>query len=195
MNAPKKTTDSEILHQVIYEMLALAYLIEILGKNRCYRGQSRVESNDVIHTVIAVKFRLLYDFLYSRKVKTDDGRHEEAYSAHDDFKATVGKPVFMGLDPNGMFTSESIDKYLVCFSQERISKPKELIQPKFKGGNENYIMNCSMLLSSAEKFIDSIAKGKFLKLGPESENFLKDFKKSVARLMEIPLFKTSYRLA
>ncbi|HCE45028.1 MAG TPA: hypothetical protein DET40_15920 [Lentisphaeria bacterium] len=189
MTAIKKANNSEILKQVIYEMLNLAYLIEILGKNRCYKGQSRVESNDVIHTAVAVKFRLLYDFLYSRKSKAD-GELEEAYSAHDDFKTTIGKPAFMGLDPAGMFTSESVNKYLVCFTEERITKPKELPQPKFKGGNENYIMNSSLLLASAEKFIDSLVKGSYTNLN--QENCLKDFKESIVRLMELPQFKLGY---
>ncbi|MFZ2657652.1 MAG: hypothetical protein WAX69_22150 [Victivallales bacterium] len=190
MTAIKKASNSEILKQVIYEMLNLAYLIEMLGKNRCYKGQSRVESNEVIHTSVAVKFRLLYDFLYNKKNKTDGVQPGEAYSAHDDFKTTVGKPTFVGLDPAGMFTSESVNKYLVYFTEERIMKPKELPQPKFKGGNENYIMNSSLLLASAEKFIDSLAKGNYTDLN--QEDCLKDFKMAIGRLMDVPQFKLSY---
>ena len=191
MTAIKKANNSEVLKQVIYEMLNLAYLIEILGKNRCYKGQSRVESNDVIHTAVAVKFRLLYDFLYGKKNKVDGGQPGEAYSAHDDFKTNIGKPAFAGLDAGGMFTSESVNKYLVYFTEERILKPKELPQPKFKGGNENYIMNSSLILASAEKFIDALAVGSY-NLSQDGENCLKDFRKAIERLMELPQFKVSY---
>ncbi|HBC88728.1 MAG TPA: hypothetical protein DCZ94_17440 [Lentisphaeria bacterium] len=192
MAASKKASNSEILKQVIYEMLNLAYLVEILGKNRCFKGQSRVESNDVILSAVAVKFRLLYDFLYSKKAKASNEHSVDAFSAQDNFNTTIRKPEFAGLDSTGMFTSESVSKYLVHFTEERISKPKELLQPRFKGGNETYIKNSSLILASAEKFVDALAKGDCMNINLESENCMKDFKKAIERLKEVAQFKESY---
>ncbi len=193
MAATKKASNSEILKQVIYEMLFLAYLVEILGKNKCFRGQSSVESNDVVCTTIAVKFRVLYDFLYGKKSSAGGARQIDDYTAQDDFNTTIKKPAFAGLDPLGMYTAESVNKFIVRFTYERILKPKDVPQPKFKGGNETYFKNSALILASAEKFVDAMAKGNYMNLNQESENCLKDFKKAVERLKEIPQFKASYR--
>ncbi|GEM_PF-3193131 len=193
MAANKKASNSEILKQVACEMLFLAYLVEIMGKNKCFKGQSSIESNDAICSFIAVKFRILYDFLYGMKNTTADARSIDDYTAKDDFNMTLKKPIFSGLDPNGMFTSDAVDKFTVRLTYERTLKPKNVPLPRFKGGSETYVINSALILASAEKFIDAMEKNNFMNLNQESENCLKDFKKAVERLKENPLFKASYK--
>ena len=118
---------------------------------------------------------------------------KDIYSAVDNFETKIKKPPLVGCGPKGMFSRESIDKYLLHFTEERISKPRELPEPKFKGGSESVVKNSAMILASAEKFIDAQVKGSFMNLNQESENYMKDFKQVVIKLKAYPTFSASYQ--
>ncbi len=193
MAIKKKASNSEILKQVLFEMLTLAYAIELLTKNKWIKGTSHIDSSEVIQVAAALKLRILYDFLYNRKPDPKIEPATDFFSAQDDFNVVLKKPAFSGLDPSGMFTRESVNKYIVYFSEERITKPKELAPPRFKGGTENLIGNSALILASGEKFIDALAKSSFMNLNQESENYLKDFKQTVIRLKENPNFMSKYK--
>ncbi|OGV39653.1 MAG: hypothetical protein A2X48_05860 [Lentisphaerae bacterium GWF2_49_21] len=188
----KKASNAEILKQVLYEMLTLAYTIDFLARNKWQKGQSHIDSSEVLQSIASIKIRLLYDFLYSQEGESKAEGAQDVYSAIDDFKIKIKKPFFVGCGPKGMFSTESVDKYILHFTEERISKPKELPEPRFKGGTESIIKNTALILSSAEKFIDAQVKGSFMNLNQESENYLKDFKQTVVKLKEFPAFKASY---
>jgi hypothetical protein len=198
MAVKKKASNAEILKQVLYEMLTLAHSIEFLTKNRWIKGQSLIDSSEVIKTAAAIKMRLLYDFLYSpkptKKVEVIEKGEicKDDYTAQNDFNITVPKPKLVGCDAKGMFTRQSINKYVVHLTEERITKPKEIPPPKFNGGSDSIIKNSALILASAEKFIDSLAKGNFLNLNQEGEYYLEDFKKTVTRLKENPVFSQTY---
>ena len=193
MNIKKKASNAEILKQILYEMLTLAYTVELLEKNKWHKGQSHIDSSEPLLTTATIKIRILYDFLFGPETasKTDDAK--DIYSAADDFETKIKKPSLVGCGPKGMFSRESIDKYLLHFTEERISKPKELPEPKFKGGSESVVKNSAMILASAEKFIDAQVKGSFMNLNQESENYMKDFKQVVIRLKAYPTFTASYQ--
>jgi hypothetical protein len=78
-------------------------------------------------------------------------------------------------------------------AEDGITKPKEIPLPKFNGGSDSIIKNSALILASAEKFIDSLAKGNFLNLNQEGEYYLEDFKKTVIRLKENPIFNQTYK--
>lgn len=198
MAVKKKASNAEILKQVLYEMLTLAHSIEFLTKNRWIKGQSLIDSSEVIKTASVIKMRLLYDFLYSPKPAKKPEIIEKGeickddYTAQNDFNITVPKPNLVGCDAKGMFTRQSVNKYIVHLTEERITKPKEIPLPKFNGGSDSIIKNSALILASAEKFIDSLAKGNFLNLNQEGEYYLEDFKKTVIRLKENPIFSQAY---
>lgn len=189
----KKATNAEIMKQVIYEMLTLAYCIELMMKNKPTKGQSHIDSSEVTQITAAIKIRLLYDFLYGKKANEKSGVEADGYTALDDFGKKVPKPSLVGCCTRGMFTKESILKYVVFLTKERILKSKELPEPKFKGGAKTAMVNSAMILCSAEKFIDDQVKESFMNLNQESENYLYDFKHAIARLKEIPEFKANYK--
>ncbi len=199
MAVKKKASNAEILKQVLYEMLTLAHSVEFLTKNRWIKGQSLIDSSEVIKTASIIKMRLLYDFLYSPKPakKTEVIEKGEIckddYTAQNDFDITVPKPSLVGCDAKGMFTRQSVNKFIVHLTEERITKPKEIPLPKFNGGSDSIIKNSALILASAEKFIDSLAKGNFLNLNQEGEYYLEDFKKTVIRLKENPIFNQTYK--
>ncbi|MFA6566641.1 MAG: hypothetical protein WCS96_00365 [Victivallales bacterium] len=199
MAVKKKASNAEILKQVLYEMLTLAHSVEFLTKNRWIKGQSLIDSSEVIKTASVIKMRLLYDFLYSQKpVKKTEAVEKgeickDDYTAQNDFNITVPKPNLVGCDAKGMFTRQSVNKYIVHLTEERITKPKEIPLPKFNGGSDSIIKNSALILASAEKFIDSLAKGNFLNLNQEGEYYLEDFKKTVIRLKENPIFNQTYK--
>lgn len=198
MAVKKKASNAEILKQVLYEMLTLAHSIEFLTKNRWIKGQSLIDSSEVIKTASVIKMRLLYDFLYSPKplkkaeIVEKGEICKDDYTAQNDFNITVPKPNLVGCDAKGMFTRQSVNKYIVHLTEERITKPKEIPLPKFNGGSDSIIKNSALILASAEKFIDSLAKGNFLNLNQEGEYYLEDFKKTVIRLKENPIFSQAY---
>lgn len=193
----KDATNSEILKQVLYEMLTLAYSIEILTKNKWIKGHSLIDSSEAIKTTALIKIRLLYNFLYCEKSGgrtkiIKDDHTEDDYTAKDNFKVTVPKPSFVGCGLNGMFSDQSISKYLIHLTEERIKKSKEIPEPKFKGGDDSIIKNSALLLSSAEKFIDTLLNENFMNLNQEGGNYFADFKKTITRLKESSIFNLSY---
>ncbi len=188
----KKASNAEVLKQVLYEMLTLAYIVDLLARTKWQKGQSHIDPSEALQTTAIIKIKLLYDFFYSPEGSTKAEDAEDVFSAIDDFKVKTKKPFFIGCGPKGMFSRKSLDKYFLHFTEERALKPKELPEPRFKGGVESIIKNSALILASAEKFMDAKIKESFMNLNQESENYFKDFKQVVIKLKELPAFKASY---
>ncbi len=191
----KKASNAEILKQVLYEMLTLAYCIEFLAKNKWTRGHSHIDSSEPIQTTAMLKICLLYDFFYTPNENNVSEAYNDFYSAKNDFNIVLPRPTLSGCGPKGMFSRESVNKYIVHLTEERITKPKELPPPKFKGAPESIIKNSALILSGAEIFINGLVKQSFMNLNQESEHYLKDLRQTISRLNEVPLFRDSYNPA
>ncbi len=188
----KKATNSEILKQVIYEMLTLAHAVEHLVKKKWVKGYSHIDSSEPILSITAIKMSILYDFLYTKKADQREYGTSDYYTAIDDFNVKIPVPKLAGCGPKGMFTKESVIKHIVYLSEERITKSKEVQEPRFKGGVDSILKNCSVILSNAEFFIDTLVTSSFINLNLEGENYLKDYKLTIARLKEVPTLTESF---
>lgn len=175
---PKSRTISPqtIMRCVLYEMLTLALSVELLLAPKRKKMASRVDSREVLKTAALIKIRILFDFLYNEKYPNGDD-----FTAKNDFQKTIPTPLLKGCDNLGMFTKQSINKFIVHLTKERIEKPEKIPQPKFQGGIDALVYNAALILSDAQQFIaeSTLTHGG---LDDDGKNYLADFLASMARL-------------
>jgi len=109
------------------------------------------DPREVVKITALIKIRTLYDFLYA--ATSGDDFHITKQFSQFGFTTPRTVPALVGFNSTTMFTRSSINKFIAHLTNQRITKPKCIPQPKFSQGEAATIQNGLLIAQDAMAFL------------------------------------------